>query len=213
MATDLAGAETAGHSGGHAAGVQLMQQHGIRARAKHLFRVTAQSRPGWPTAENLLNRQFTVTAPNQGWAGASPRSIQPGWLYLAVVLDLFNRQVIGWALAEDMRQELVIDAFQRIGLRRGPDDQAGVLFHSDRDSRYAGEAFRKLLRQKRLPPVVSGKMCGDKEAVGKWKAPTAFHFPTAPTTRYIYLWNTDSKGKFKLQKYGLLSCHLAAAFG
>jgi putative transposase len=74
-----------------------------------------------------------------------------------VVLDLFNRQVIGWALAEDLRQELVIDAFQMAWFRRGLDAEAGLLFHSDRGSQYAGEAFQNLLRQYRVKPPMSRK--------------------------------------------------------
>jgi putative transposase len=138
---------------------QLMQQHGIRARGKRRFRVTTtQSRPGLPVAENLLNRQFTVTAPNQVWAGdITYIDTQEGWLYLAVVLDLFNRQVIGWALAEDLRQELVMDAFQMAWFRRGLKDQAGLLFHSDRGSQYTGESFQNLLRQCRVQPSMSRK--------------------------------------------------------
>jgi putative transposase len=138
---------------------QLMQQHGIRARGKRRFRVTTtQSRPGLPVAENLLNRQFTVIAPNQVWAGdITYIDTQEGWLYLAVVLDLFNRQVIGWALADDMRQELVIDAFQMAWFRRGLTRQTGLLFHSDRGSQYAGEAFQNLLRQYRVQPSMSRK--------------------------------------------------------
>jgi putative transposase len=137
---------------------QLMQQHGIRARGKRRFRVTTQSRPGLPVAENLLNRQFTVTAPNQVWAGdITYIDTNEGWLYLAVVLDLFNRQVIGWALADDMRQELVMDAFQMAWFRRGLTRQTGLLFHSDRGSQYAGEAFQNLLRQYRVQPSMSRK--------------------------------------------------------
>jgi len=109
-------------------------------------------------AENLLNRQFTVTAPNHVWAGdITYIDTNEGWLYLAVVLDLFSRQVIGWALAEDMRQELVIDAFQMAWFRRGLRRQTGLLFHSDRGSQYAGEAFQKLLRQYRVQPSMSRK--------------------------------------------------------
>jgi putative transposase len=137
---------------------QLMQQHGIRARGKRRFRVTTQSRPGLPVAENLLNRQFTVTAPNQVWAGdITYIDTNEGWLYLAVVLDLFNRQVIGWALADDLRQELVIDAFQMAWFRRGLTRQTGLLFHSDRGSQYAGEAFQKLLRRYQVKPSMSRK--------------------------------------------------------
>lgn len=138
---------------------QLMQQHGIRARGKRRFRVTTtQSRPGLPVAGNILDRQFTVTAPNQVWAGdITYIDTNEGWLYLAVVLDLFNRQVIGWALAEDMRQELVMDAFQMAWFRRGLTRQTGLLFHSDRGSQYAGEAFQKLLRQYQVQPSMSRK--------------------------------------------------------
>jgi putative transposase len=138
---------------------QLMQQHGIRARGKRRFRVpTTQSRPGLPVAENLLNRQFTVAAPNQVWAGdITYIETNEGWLYLAVVLDLFNRQVIGWALADDLRQELVIDAFQMAWFRRGLKEEAGLLFHSDRGSQYAGVAFQNLLRQYGVQPSMSRK--------------------------------------------------------
>jgi putative transposase len=137
---------------------QLMQQHGIRARGKRRFRVTTQSRPGLAVAENLLDRQFAVPAPNQVWAGdITYIDTQEGWLYLAVVLDLFNRQVIGWALAEDLRQELVMDAFQMAWFRRGLKSQTGLLFHSDRGSQYAGEAFQKLLRQYQVQSSMSRK--------------------------------------------------------
>jgi len=114
---------------------QLMQRHGIHARGKRRFRVTTQSRPGLPVAENLLNRQFTVAAPNQVWVGdITYIDTNEGWLYLAVVVDLFSRQVIGWAMADDLRQELVLDAFQMAWFRRGLRPKAGLLFHSDRGS-------------------------------------------------------------------------------
>jgi putative transposase len=72
-----------------------------------------------------------------------------------VVLDLFNRQVIGWALTDDLRQELVMDAFQMAWFRRGLTRQTGLLFHSDRGSQYAGEAFQNLLRQYRVQSSMS----------------------------------------------------------
>ena len=74
-----------------------------------------------------------------------------------MVLDLFNRQVIGWALAENLRQELVIDAFQMAWFRRGLEEEAGLLFHSDRGSQYAGDEFQKMLRQYRVKPSMSRK--------------------------------------------------------
>ena len=117
-------------------GQQLMQQHGIRARGKRRFRVTTtRSGRGLPVAENLLNRQFAVPAPNQVWAGdITSVETSEGWLYWAVVVDLFSRPVIGWAMADDLRQELVIDAFQMAWFRRGLTPSAGLLFPSDRGS-------------------------------------------------------------------------------
>jgi putative transposase len=149
---------------GQQRGPPLRQQHGIRARGKRRFRVTTQSRPGLPVTENLLKRQFTVAAPNQVWAGdITYIDTNEGWLYLGVVLDLFNRQVIGWALADDMRQELVMDALQMAWFRRGLNGQAGLLFHSDRGSQYAGEAFQQMLRQHQVQPSMSRKgHCWDK---------------------------------------------------
>src|SRR3954447_19464537 len=135
-----------------------MQQHGIRARGKRRFRVTTQSRPGLPVTGNILNRQFTVTVPKQVWVGdITYIDTNEGWLYLAGVLDLFNRQVMVWALADDLRQELVMDAFQMAWFRRGLTRQAGLLFHSDRGSQYAGEAFQKMLRQYQVQPSMSRK--------------------------------------------------------
>ena len=96
---------------------RLMQQHGIRARGKRRFRIaTTDSRHGQPIAPNLLDRNFTAAGPNQVWVGdITYIPTDEGWLFLAVVLDLFSRQVVGWSLGEDLQCELVIDAFE-IGL-------------------------------------------------------------------------------------------------
>jgi putative transposase len=92
---------------------QLMQQHGIRARGKRRFRVTTDSRHGLPIAPNLLNRNFTVAAPNRVWAGDMTYiQTEEGWLFLALVLDLFSRRIVGWSLREDMRSELLVDAMR-----------------------------------------------------------------------------------------------------
>jgi transposase InsO family protein len=93
---------------------QLMQQHGIRARGKRRFRVTTtDSRHELPVAPNLLNRNFIVSAPNQVWAGdITYIQTEEGWLFLAVVIDLFSRRVVGWSLQPDMRRDLVIDALE-----------------------------------------------------------------------------------------------------
>jgi transposase InsO family protein len=126
---------------------KLMQQHGIQARGKRRFRVvTTDSKHDLPVAPNLLERRFNVAAPDRAWAGdITYIATDEGWLFLAVVIDLFSRQVIGWSLRSDMRRELVVDALRMAWFRRHPSLQAGLIFHSDRGSQYASQDFRDLL--------------------------------------------------------------------
>ena len=125
---------------------KLMQQQGIRARGKRRFKVTTDSAHDLPIAPNLLDRQFTVDAPNKVWAGdITYIATDEGWLFLAAVIDLFSRQVVGWSMREDMRRELVIDALRMAWFKRHPGKQAGLIFHSDRGSQYASQDFRDAL--------------------------------------------------------------------
>lgn len=126
---------------------RLMQQHGIRARGKRRFRVTTtDSRHGLPIAPNLLNRNFAVAAPNRAWTGdITYIPTHQGWLFLAVVIDLFSRRVVGWSMQPEMHSNLVIDALEMAWLRRSPDRNAGPIFHSDRGSQYASHEFSGLL--------------------------------------------------------------------
>ena len=127
---------------------KLMQLHGIRAKGKRRFKVTTDSQHDLPIAPNLLDRQFSVAAPDQVWAGdITYIATGEGWLFLAVVIDLFSRQVVGWSLREDMTRDLVIDALRMAWFKRHPAKQAGLLFHSDRGSQYASEDFRDVLTE------------------------------------------------------------------
>jgi len=137
---------------------QLMQRHGIRARGKRRFRVTTDSRHGLPIAPNLLNRNFTVAAPNRVWAGDMTYiQTEEGWLFLAVVLDLFSRRIVGWSLREDMRSELVVDALRMAWLHRSPDRRTELIFHSDRGSQYASSDFNQVLNECSIQPSMSRK--------------------------------------------------------
>jgi transposase InsO family protein len=137
---------------------QLMQRHGIRARGKRRFRVTTDSRHGLPIAPNLLNRNFTVAAPNRVWAGDMTYiQTEEGWLFLAVVLDLFSRRIVGWSLREDMRSELVVDALRMAWLQRSPDRKTELIFHSDRGSQYASSDFNQVLNECSIQPSMSRK--------------------------------------------------------
>src|ERR1019366_8681946 len=136
---------------------RLMKQHGIRARGKRRFRIaTTDSRHNLPVAPNLLNRNFTPAAPNQTWAGdITYIATEEGWLFLAVVIDLFSRRVVGWSMQPDMRRNLVIDALEMAWFRRSPDSKAGLIFHSDRGSQYASDDFNKVLKEHRITPSMS----------------------------------------------------------
>ena len=126
---------------------KLMQRHGIRAKGKRRFRITTDSRHGLPIAPNLLERAFDVTEPDTAWAGdITYIATGEGWLYLAVVIDLFSRQVIGWSLREDMHRDLAIDALRMAWFKRRPGKEAGLLFHSDRGSQYASQEYRDTLQ-------------------------------------------------------------------
>jgi transposase InsO family protein len=142
---------------------RLMRQHGIRARGKRRFRIaTTDSRHGLPIAPNLVDRNFTVATPNQVWVGdITYIPSDEGWLFLAVVLDLFSRQVVGWSMRADMGRELVIDALHMAWFRRSPDSKTspktGLIFHSDRGSQYASYEFNSLLKECGITPSMSRK--------------------------------------------------------
>jgi putative transposase len=126
----------------------LMQQHGICARGKRRFRVaTTDSRHDLPIAPNLLNRNFTASAPNQVWTGdITYIATEEGWLFLAVVIDLFSRKVVGWSMRPDMHRSLVVDALEMSVYQRRP-RRGGLIFHSDRGSQYASQDFRDVIEQ------------------------------------------------------------------
>jgi len=124
---------------------RLMRLEGIVAKQRRRFKVTTVSDHDNPVAANLLDRQFNPTRPNQAWVGdITYLPTTEGFLYLAIVMDLFSRRVIGWSISERMTRGLVIDAFKLALGRRGcaPD----TLFHSDRGSQYASFDYRKILK-------------------------------------------------------------------
>jgi len=123
---------------------RLMRENGLKGAQKRRFKVTTDSNHDYPIAPNLLNRQFNVQHPNTCWVGDITYIwTQEGWLYLSVIIDLFSRMVIGWAMESHLRAELVIDSLKMAVTNRKPDD--GVMFHSDRGIQYACGDFRKTL--------------------------------------------------------------------
>ena len=137
---------------------KLMQQHGIRAKTKRKFVVTTDSRHSLPVAPDLVQRRFNPEAPNQLWCGdITYIATDEGWLFLAVVIDLFSRQVVGWSLRQDMTRDIVIDALRMAWFKRHPGKNAGVIFHSDRGSQYASGEFTAVLAEYGITSSMSRK--------------------------------------------------------
>jgi putative transposase len=123
---------------------KLMRDNDVRAKTARTFRNTTDSNHPLPVAENVLDRQFDAQGPNERWvADITYIPTRAGWLYLAVVEDLYARRVVGWSMAETMTSRLVVDALEMAVSKRLP--QEGLLAHADRGSQYAGAHYQQLL--------------------------------------------------------------------
>ena len=123
---------------------KLMKAHGLRARGKREFKATTNSAHKLPVSPNLLERKFSVEAADRVWTGdITYLWTDEDWLYLAGVIDLFSRQVVGFAMSERMTRKLVIDALRMAWFRGRP--ASGLIFHSDHGSQYASGEFQKQL--------------------------------------------------------------------
>ena len=135
---------------------RLMRDHGLLPVWKRRFTHTTDSKHTLPTSPNVLDRQFNPAQPNQAWvADITYIRTRSGWLYLAVVLDLFARKVVGWAMAPDMQASLVCRALQLAVVQRQP--PPGLIVHSDRGSQYASAAHQGLLVKHGLVGSMSRK--------------------------------------------------------
>jgi putative transposase len=123
---------------------KLMKLHGIKARAKRRYVVTTDSAHNLPVAANLLDRHFEAEQPDTVWTSdITYVTTEEGWLYLAAVMDLHSRQVVGWSMQPHMHASLVLDALGMAWFRRRPD--AGLIFHSDQGSQYCSHEFQAAL--------------------------------------------------------------------
>ena len=135
---------------------RMMKSLGLQARGKRRFKATTNSAHDFPVAPNLLARNFSADTPNKVWTGDITYIwTDEGWLYLAVVIDLFNRQVVGFAMGERMTRTLVMDTLRMAWFRRHP--APGLIFHSDRGSQYASNDYRQLLRSFKMESSMSRK--------------------------------------------------------
>ena len=135
---------------------RLMKQQDLYCKTKKKFRVTTDSKHRLPVADNLLNREFFIDQPNKRYVGdITYIYTSSGWLYLAVVIDLFSRKVIGWSMSDHMKAELVNNALLMAICIRKP--KAGLLWHTDRGSQYASNSHREILQKYGIQQSMSRK--------------------------------------------------------
>jgi transposase InsO family protein len=136
---------------------KVMRSQGLRGKAKRKFVPrTTDSAHDRPIAPNVLDRQFAAASANRKWAGdITYIPTDEGWLYLAGVIDLHSRRIVGWSMADHMQTDLVADALSMALARRRPGP--GLLHHSDRGVQYASDAYQELLQENRIEVSMSGK--------------------------------------------------------
>jgi putative transposase len=146
----------AGHRVARKRVARLMRQDGLRARHRRRFVHTTQSRHKFPIARNVVAREFEVSAPNQVWVSdLTYLRTQTGFVYLAVILDLFARRVVGWAVSRSLDAGIAVEALRRaLAVRPAP---AGMVHHSDRGIHYACTQYRELLADHGITPSMSRK--------------------------------------------------------
>ena len=135
---------------------RLMREMNLRSQTVKKYVVTTDSKHNEPVAPNLLNREFTVSAPNTAWVSdITYLKVGRRWHYLTIFIDLFSRIVVGWDLSDSLERHSMLHAFHKALLRRNPEE--GLLVHSDRGVQYASKDFRKLLREKGFVQSMSRK--------------------------------------------------------
>ena len=163
---------------------RLLAQAGLRCQTRRQCKAPRTAEQAQTVAPNQLNRAFTVTEPNTVYVGdMTYLPTGEGWLYLAIVLDLCSRAVVGWSMADHMRAELVNQALAMALVQRQP--AAGLIMHTDRGSQYGADSYRQLLTQHRIQPSMSRKgNCWDNAV-----AESFFH---TLKTELIYLEDFDT---------------------
>jgi len=174
---------------------KLMRDNGLRAKAAKKYKATTNSNHALPVAPNLLEQNFTADVPDQKWVSDITYIwTEEGWLYLAVVLELYSRRVIGWAIGERMTAALVCDALMMALWRHHM--PKGVIVHSDRGSQYCSAAYQKLFTQHQLVCSMSKKGdCYDNAAMESWNH--SFKIEAIHGERFL----TRSEAKYHVFEY------------
>ena len=157
--------QNTGHIIGHERIRKSLLRQGLGPVYKRPYRVTTDSEHDEPIAPNVLKRRFDDWQPNQAWvADVTYIHTRQGWLYLAVVLDLATRRIVGWSMSERMKAGLVCDALTMAYQKRHPG--VGLIMHTDRGSQYASRKYRKLISDYGMTPSMSRKAnCWDNAVI------------------------------------------------
>ena len=184
-----------GHQIGRYKVRRIMRELGLKAKAPRRYKITTDSRHSFPVAPNVLDRQFDVDQPNRVWtADISYVWTLEGWMYLAIVMDLFSRRIVGWAMHKRMKTQLTIDALAMAYWMRKPDK--GLIHHSDRGSQYACHQYQNCLNAYGMIPSMSRKGdCWDN-------APTERFFRSLKTERLSdYIFTTRKTAQLEIIDY------------
>lgn len=174
---------------------RLMREAGLRGTPRRRFRVTTQANPRHTPAPNRLQRRFTVRRPNRVWAGdVTYLRTAEGWLYLAVLLDLASRRVVGWAVAPRLDRHLVLSALDRAIAQRRP--RRGLLHHSDRGAEYTSDDYRERLRD-------AGLRCSMSRKANCWDNAVAESFFATLKRELVHAapWTTRAAATEALRQY------------
>jgi transposase InsO family protein len=175
---------------------RLMRKNNIRAKTKRKFKITTNSKHHYPISPNLVNQDFSATALNQLWTSdITYIRTRQGWLYLTVILDVYNRQIVGWSMSNSLKAiHTTIPAFMAAYRRHRPGP--GLIFHSDCGVQYACHEFRRLLKKYKITQSMSGKgNCYDN-------AITESFFSTLKTELvYSQRYITRKQAKLSIFKY------------
>jgi transposase InsO family protein len=168
---------------------RLMRLRGLRAKQSKSFKTTTKRNKAHPVAQNLVKRDFTANRPNQKWlSDITYIPTQEGWLYLAAILDLYTRGIVGWAMSDRMTSDLTISALEMALHQRQP--EAGLILHSDQGSQYTDQAYQAMLKDHGIVASMNG--------VGTWydNAPMESFFGTLKSEWvYHHLYRTRDEAK------------------
>lgn len=175
---------------------RIMAGQGLRGRRKPKFCKTTDSNHDLPVAANVLDRNFEVDEPDRAWVGDITYVwTLEGWMYLAVIVDLFSRRVVGWSIADHMRTELVLDALTAALGSRTP-SEAGLLFHSDQGSQYAATAYQAALDE-------AGIKCSMSRRANCWDNAVAESFFSTLKIELVHnmIFTTKASAEFAIAEW------------